>query len=50
MVTEQVLEGGLLINSMRNFRCSISARNASIFSLIEEDERVLSKFPKSKVV
>jgi len=49
MVREQVLEGGLMIDSMRDFKRSISTCSSSIPSLIEEDEGVLLGFSKSKV-
>ena len=38
MVTKQVPQGGLLIDSMRDFKRSISACNAGIPLSIEEDK------------
>jgi len=47
MISEQVLEGDLLIDFMRYFRRSISAFSAGIPSSIEEGEGVLQGFSKS---
>jgi len=49
MVREQVLEGGLMIDSMRNFRRSISAFSAGIPCSIEDDEGLLPGFSESRV-
>jgi len=46
MLRKQVPKGGFLIESMRDFRHSISARSASIPSSIEENEEVLLEFSK----
>jgi len=48
MVREQVLEGGLLIDFVGDFRHSSSTRSVDIPS-IKEDEGVLPKFSKSEV-
>ena len=50
MVTKQVPQGGLLIDSMRDFKRSISACNAGIPLSIEEDEGRSSLFSRVAVI
>jgi len=48
MIREQIPEGSLLRDSIRDFICSILACSASIVSSGEEEKGILLEFSESK--